>query len=112
VVRADEAADGDVVEEAGQDDLLAHPVLLGQSSALEHVIGGPEPILVEVEQRRLLRHARQPGVVPHEVGLPLVRRPRQGLPRIALSGGVDRRLDDDQAVQLLDGGVIGGLGAL
>ena len=112
MVGADEAAGGDVVQEAGEDDLLARPVLLREPRALQQVGGGPEAVAEEIEQGGLVGHARQARVVPHEVALALIRRVRQRRARIALARGVDDGLHDDESVQLLELRVVGGLGLL
>jgi hypothetical protein len=100
------------VEQAREDHLVAGAALLGQARALQQVVGRREAALEEVEQRGLLRHARQPRVVAHEVEPALVGLARHRLARIALARRVDDRLDDDEPVQLLAQRVLGGLGAL
>src|SRR2546426_7110452 len=106
VVAANEPGGRDVVEQAGEDDLLVYAVLLGEPRALHQVLGGTEAELEEVEQRRLVGHPRQARIVAHQVPLALVRRARDRLSRVALSRGVDDRLHDD-LVQLLHHGALG-----
>src|SRR5436190_413248 len=76
VVAANEPGGRDVVEQAGEDDLLVYAVLLGEPRALHQVLGGTEAELEEVEQRRLVRHPRQARIVAHQVPLALVRETR------------------------------------
>jgi hypothetical protein len=66
VVAADEARDADVVEKARKDDFFTMAGLERVCCALQQVRGGGEPCLEEVDQRRLVRHLRQPRVGAHD----------------------------------------------
>ena len=110
VIGANESARGDVVQQAREDDLLARAVLLREARTLQHVGGRAEPILEEVEEGRLVGHARQARVMPHQIKLALVVRRGQGVARVTLPRRVDGGLDDDESVQLFDLRVVGGLG--
>ena len=111
VVAADEAGDGDVVQETGEHDLVARSALLGESGALQEMGGRAEAIAEEVEERRPGGHGSQARVGAHEVSSPVVGRPRHRHPGIALPGGEDHRLHHDP-VQLLAHRVLGRLGPL
>ncbi len=67
VIGADQAAIGDVVQQAGQDHLFLLPPVQRLGRARQQVPGGDalEPISEEVQQGRLGRHARQGGIVAH-----------------------------------------------
>ena len=66
VIAADEADDGDVVQQAGQHHLLRQAGLHRMPRALQQMHGGPEAQLEEVDQGRLRRHRRQARVVAHQ----------------------------------------------
>ena len=111
VVTPDEPADGNVVDQAGQDDLLAGAVLPGQARALHQVSGRGEAVLEEVEQGRPLGHPGQTWIVPHHVEPAVVGRPGDGRARVALPRRVDDGLHHDP-IQLLAQGMFGGFGLL
>jgi len=95
VIRADEPYHPDVVEQAGQNHLLAVTVLQGVGSALEQVIlGRREPVLEEVKQGRFLRHLRQAWIVAHQHVLGWVGGRRGRLGRIEITGREQHRLAD------------------
>jgi hypothetical protein len=66
VVAADEAGDADVVEEARQHDLLLVAGLERQRRALQEMVHRYESVLEEIDQRRLVRHLRQPRIGAHQ----------------------------------------------
>jgi hypothetical protein len=110
VIGAYEAAGRDVVDQASEDDLLAHSIFLCKPGALQHMNCGPEPMLEEIQQRGPFRHARQTRIVPHQMQLAARVNPRQRRSRIALTRGVDRRLHNHQAIHRLAQCVVGSLG--
>ena len=59
-------AHADVVQQAGEDDLLRQPGLERVGGALQQMVHGGEAAAEVVEQRRLRRHLRQPRVVAHQ----------------------------------------------
>ena len=65
VVAPDEAHDGDVVQQAGEDQLFRKARLPGVMRALQQVHRGAEAILEEIDQRRRLRHRGQARIVAH-----------------------------------------------
>ncbi len=67
VIGADEAAIGDVVQQAGDDDLLVVAAIERQLGALQEVVVGDlaEAVAEEIEQGRLVRHLFEPGRVAH-----------------------------------------------
>ena len=66
VVAADEARDADVVQEAGEHDLFAVAALERMRRALQQMIERGEAVVEEIDQRRLLRHFRQPRIGAHQ----------------------------------------------
>lgn len=83
--------------------------------ALRRVRAGPEAVFDEVEQGRLIGHARQARIGPHEMQLAariLRLRLRLRLAPIALARGLDRRIHDYVPIDRAGYGVIRGLGYL
>src|SRR5215472_1791909 len=67
VIAGDQPADRNVMEQAGQHDLLGLPGPARQSGALEQVVDRSlgEAVTEEIQETGLLRHFRQPRVVAH-----------------------------------------------
>src|SRR5437867_7377501 len=110
VIAADEAGDRDVVQQAGEHELLGDAVLLRQPRALHEVVGRAEAVLEEVEQRGPLGHPRQARILVHHHQLAVVG-PGDRHARVAIPRHVDHRLHD-RPVQLLGHGPLGRLRAL
>ncbi|MEI9851702.1 MAG: hypothetical protein WDN24_13620 [Sphingomonas sp.] len=96
VIARDEAGDADVVEQAGQRDLLAVPIVQRQPRALHDMLDIAEAPLEEVDQRRPLGHRRDARIGAHQELLPRRQRVEHVVPRrarILLARQIDRRAD-------------------
>ena len=66
VIAADEARDADVVKKTCEHDLFAVAALERMCCALQKMVERREAVVEEVDQRRLLRHFRQPRIGAHQ----------------------------------------------
>ena len=112
VVGPQQAADADVVEQARQHHLFGQAVFLRQRGALQHVVHRTKALFIKFHQGRLVRHARQPRVMPHHIGLFLTAAfNRMGQPFVAAIGRTDARFNDG-AIELFGHRMFQRVGAL
>src|SRR5579863_10761341 len=66
VVAADEAHDADVVQQAGEDDVLAAALEPCMARTLQKMLARAEAQAVKIDELRLVGHLRKPRIVPHQ----------------------------------------------
>jgi hypothetical protein len=87
------------VQQTGKNHLFRQPGIDRMPRALQDMRRRAKAVFEEVDQGRLLRHRRQPGIVAHQYPrLRVLRHQRAGIGRrvhIAFRQAVEPRLDDD-----------------
>ncbi len=115
VIGANKSDDADIVQQAGQHDLLVHAGPDRMPGALQQMIGRAKAVFEEIDQGRPLRHLRQARIVAHQhmsAGVFGHQRRAVREAHIAVGEVEQARFDDDRLVEFAHHLVLDRVGAL
>ena len=114
VIGANKADDPDVVDQAGENDLLVHAGPDRVPGALQQMVRRPEPVFEKVHQGRFLGHLGKARVVAHQHVFPGICRQQRRAVRDAhiAVGELEQTRFDDDGVEFAHHPVLERVGAL